>query len=457
MENQTTTISSVIKLSWFEKLWQTFCRWVVKIFYRRFEVSGLENLPEEQGIVLCANHVNALADPVVIQAATQKAIRPLTRSGLFDNPLLRPILQRIGAVPIYRRDDPGVDVSKNRDTFEKCYGLLAKGETLIIFPEGQSHDDSKLSALKTGAARLALGTIEMTGVEPAVIPVGLTFPQKGQFRSAALVQFGKPIELTFSANLTDELKAAELTERIRLGLTSLTLNAESWEEIHLVNRVERFFALRNGRYHRRNLQQRFRAQQRIIDAQKLLRNYEPDRVRALIIQLKHFERICHYCGVKDYQLSIDYKPTLIALYVLRMVGMVMVVFPIALWAILNSYIPYQMTQYLTRHFAKGTNQYDTAQMVLGLICFSSVWSLQIYLIFEYFGWQWMLTYIVTLILSIAVLLMVRGEKQRIMENIRVFVLFLRKRDLKNYLRKKRRALEKELAKMVRIANRLSNH
>ncbi|MCG8015952.1 MAG: lysophospholipid acyltransferase family protein [Candidatus Thiodiazotropha sp. 'RUGA'] len=457
MEHETTTITSVTKLSWFEKLWQTFCRWVVKIFYRRFEVSGLENLPEEQGIVLCANHVNALADPVVIQAATQKAIRPLTRSGLFDNPLLRPVLQRIGAVPIYRRDDPGVDVSRNRDTFEKCYGLLAKGETLIIFPEGQSHDDSKLSELKTGAARLALGTIEMTGTEPAVIPVGLTFPQKGQFRSAVLVQFGKPIELTFAASLTDEQKTNELTERIRQGLTSLTLNAESWEEIHLVNRVERFFALRHGRYHRRNLQQRFRAQQRIIEAQKLLRNYEPDQVRALIIQLKHFERICHYCGVKDYQLSIDYKPTLIVLYVLRMIGMLMVVFPIALWGIVNSYIPYQMTKHSARLFARGTNQYDTAQMVLGLVSFSSVWSLQVYLIFQYFGWPWALTYIASLIISSAVLLTVRGEKQRIFENIRVFFLFLRKRDLKSYLRKKRQALEKELARMVRIANRLSNH
>ncbi|ODB86198.1 hypothetical protein A3195_11175 [Candidatus Thiodiazotropha endoloripes] len=457
MEHETLKGSGVTRLSWFEKIWQTFCRWVVKIFYRRFEVSGLENLPENQGIVLCANHVNALADPLVLQAATKKAIRPLARSGLFDNPLLRPVLQHIGAVPIYRRADPGVDVSKNTDTFEKCYGLLSKGETLIIFPEGQSHDDSRLSELKTGAARLALGTIDVTGVEPAVIPVGLTFPQKGQFRSAVLVQFGMPVELRFPENYTDEQKTNELTERIRQGLTSLTLNAESWEEIHLVNRIEQFFAMRHGKYHRRNLQQRFRAQQRIIDAQKLLRNYEPDRVRALIIQLKHFERICHYCGVKDYQLSIDYKPTLIVLYLLRMVGMLLIVFPIALWGMINSYIPYQITKRLTRRFARGTNQYDTTQMVLGLISFSAVWSLQVFLIFQYFGWQWTILYIVTLVIRSAVLLMVRGEKQRIIENIRVFVLFLRKRDLKSYLWKKRQALEKELAKMVRIANRLSNH
>ena len=440
MGHEPITKYRLTKLSLFEKAWQAFCRLAVKVFYRRFEVSGLENLPENRGIILCANHVNALVDPVVLQAACHKTIRPLARSGLFDNPLLRPILSQIGAVPIYRRTDPGVDISKNRDTFEKCYDLLAKGETLIIFPEGQSHDDPQLTELKTGAARLALGTIAVTGSEPVVIPVGLTFPQKGQFRSVVLVQFGKPIDLQFHASHSDEQRVIELTDRIRQGLASLTLNAESWEEIHLVNRVEHFFAFRHGKYHKRNLQQRFIAQQRIIDAQRLLRNYEPDRVRALIIQLKQFERICNYCGVKDYQLSIDYKPTLIVLYLLRMIWMLLVLFPVALWGIINSYIPYQLTKRLTHHFAKGTNQYDTTQMVLGMVIFSIAWSLQAFLVFHIFGWQWMLAYSGTLVVSSTVLLMVRGEKQRISENIRVFFLFLRKRDLKSYLQNKRQAL-----------------
>lgn len=444
------------QLSWFEKAWQGFCRLVVKIFYRRFEISGLENIPENQGVILCANHVNALADAVVLQAATRKAIRPLARSGLFDNSFLRPILQGIGAVPIYRRSDPGVDVSKNRDTFSQCYELLAKGETLIIFPEGQSHDIPQLTTLKTGAARMALETIQATGAEPAVIPVGLTFPEKGQFRSAVLLQFGKPLELNFTDDNTFEQNVIELTDRIRTGLESITLNADSWEEINLITRVERFFAFRHGKYHRRNLQQRFRTQQRLIDAQRLLRNYEPDRVRALIIQLKHFEKLCQHCGVKDYQLSIDYKPTLIGLYLFRMIWMLLVVFPVVMWGIINSYIPYQLAKILARRFAKGTNQYDTTIMVLGLLLFTLFWSLQIALVFHYFGWKWMIVYIISLIISTAVTLLVRGEKKRILENIRVFVLFLRKRNLKAYLRQKRQELEKELAKMVRIAKRLSN-
>ena len=450
-----STMSGQRTLTWFEKTWQLFCRLVVKIFYRRFEVSGLENLPENRGIILCANHVNALADAVVLQAATRKAIRPLARSGLFEKPLLKPILRRIGAVPIFRRNDPGVDISKNKETFSQCYDLLSRGETLIIFPEGQSHDIPQLTELKTGAARMALETIQATGTEPAVIPVGLTFPDKGKFRSAVLVQFGEPLDLTMSKENTREQSVIELTGRIRAGLETLTLNAESWEEIHLVARVEHFFAFRHGKYRHRNLQQRFRTQQRIIDAQRLLRNHEPDSVRSLITQLKRFEKICRYCGVKDYQLSIDYKPTLIVLYLIRLTWMLLVVFPVALWGIVNSFIPYQLAKRLSRRLAKGANQHDTAKIVLGLLLFTLFWGLQSTLALYYLGWKWMLIYIVSLIIGATAALLIRGEGKQVQENIRVFLLFLRKRDLKNYLRQKRQELEKELAKLVRIANRLS--
>ncbi len=456
MDSLPSSASDAGQLTWFEKTWQGFCRLVVRVFYRKFEVVGIEHLPAEQGIILCANHVNALADAVVLQAATAKAIRPLARSGLFDNPVLKPILRLIGAVPIYRRSDPGVNADNNKDTFKRCYELLAEGETLIIFPEGQSHDVPQLTALKTGAARLALETIQVTDKEPALIPVGLTFPEKGRFRSAVLVQFGKPIDLSLPEDETDEQRVIELTERIRNGLEEITLNAESWEEVNLVTRVERFFAFRHGKYRHRNLQQRLRAQQRLIDAQRLLAKHEPDQVRALIIQLKQFEKICRYCGVKDYQLNIEYKPTLIALYLLRMIWMLLVVFPVAAWGVLNCYLPYQLTKRLSRRFAKGTNQSDTANMVLGLFFFSAFWLLQIYLVSHYFGWMWMIVYAITLIVSSAVALTVRGEMRRIRENIRVFLLFIRRRDLMTYLRQKRQSLEKELARMVRIANRLSH-
>ena len=230
------------------QMWQRFCHLVAHIFYRRIEIAGLENIPKDNGLLLCANHVNALVDVVVLQASINKNLRPLARSGLFLNPFLKPILNMIGAVPIYRHNDPGSDPSQNQDSFSRCYELLAENQTIIIFPEGQSHSDPHINKLKTGAARIALGAKKNNHKAPTMIPVGLTFSRKGKFRSDVLIQYGTAIDLT-TLESTDSFESVELiTDRIKRELAKVTLNADSWEDIYLITRLEKFFALRRGKY-----------------------------------------------------------------------------------------------------------------------------------------------------------------------------------------------------------------
>ena len=209
----------------FLRIWKRFCFLVVRVFYRELEITGLENIPKKTGLLLCANHVNALVDVVVLQASIDKDLRPLARSGLFLNPILKPILNMIGAVPIYRHNDPGSDITQNQDSFVKCYELLAENETIIIFPEGQSHSDPHINKLKTGAARIALGAKQNNHESPIVIPVGLTFSRKGKFRSDVLVQYGTEIDLSIPETLDLFESVNLITDRIKQELAKVTLNA----------------------------------------------------------------------------------------------------------------------------------------------------------------------------------------------------------------------------------------
>ncbi len=100
--------------------WRLFCRGVVRVFYRRCEVDGLENVPREGPLLLCANHPSALVDAVIVQAVVPRMAHPLARAGLFRHPLLWPVLALIQAVPVYRRQDAGGDTSHNLDSFHSC-------------------------------------------------------------------------------------------------------------------------------------------------------------------------------------------------------------------------------------------------------------------------------------------------------------------------------------------------
>src|SRR6476659_4676235 len=161
---------------------RTACR----LFYR---VDCVSRPPESGAALLLPNHANALLDPAVIWATAGRDVRFLAKSTLFDGPL-RPLVAGSGAIPVYRKLDQGVDVSKNTETFAAVDAALAAGDAVCIFPEGVSHSTGRLVPLRTGAARMALSA-ERAGTRVSLVPVGLNFDRKTTFRSRVTVIYGQ--------------------------------------------------------------------------------------------------------------------------------------------------------------------------------------------------------------------------------------------------------------------------
>ena len=429
---------------------------MVRVFYRRVESTGTERVPPSGPLVVCANHASALADAVLLQALSPRPLHPLARAGLFDNPLLRPALAVQGAVPIHRPQDQGSDPSRNAASFERCFALLGTGEALLVFPEGQSHSDPRLRPLRTGAARIALGAAERGQATPLLVPVGLTFTEKGRFRSKVLVQFGPPLEPRRQPGEDPDAAVRRLTAEVQAALAALTLNVDSIEDLELVERLQRFFALRRGRHElRSSLAHRFRALQRLIAAHRRLRQAAPERVHGLVQRLGRFERLCRRYGVKDYQLDVHYTPGVVVRFTVRSLLFLAVVFPLALWGTLNSALPFLLTRHLSRRLSHGIDQYDSAKMLLGLGFFSLFWGAQSAAVWLLRGTEAALVYAASIAATAMVALAVRHERQRIWENARAFLLFFfrRRRELHRYLLARREEIERELAQLARVARR----
>lgn len=434
----------------FSRIWKQFCILVVKVFYRQYEVVGLERLNMDNPVLLCANHANALADAVVLQAISPRLIHPLARSGLFKNPVLWPVLKLIQAVPVYRRQDNGADIAKNQDSFERCYELFDNNGVLLIFPEGQSHSDPSLRSLKTGAARVVLGASDAGRQVPVVLPVGLNFSDKGRFRSTVFIKIGEPIATDQFLARGDKNQIKSLTRAIYRGLDDVTLNVDSHEELDFIKSLERFFALRHGKYRQRSLGLRFRALKKLAKAEKRLNELYPEKMRDIKRRLLNFERMCRNWDIRDYHLTLNYKPALVTRFILRSLGILLIILPLGIWGIINSYIPFVLTRSLATRFAQGVDQYDTAKMVIGLFLFALFWGAQTTYVAAVFSEKLALYYALGLIPSVAAAIMLRNERRRILENIRVFFLFVRKRKLRRYLEVRRQELEQELAHLVRI-------
>ena len=160
------------------------------IFYRIDRVGP--PLPEGP-VLLVANHPNTVLDPAVIQGTATRPVRFLAKSTLFERHVLSPFVRRSGAIPVYRRIDPGVDTSRNVETFAAVERALAEGDAICLFPEGISHVSGRLEPLRTGAARMALAAAA-AGRPVAIVPVGLNFDRLPMFRSRMTALYGRPFD-----------------------------------------------------------------------------------------------------------------------------------------------------------------------------------------------------------------------------------------------------------------------
>lgn len=436
------------------KLWHGFCKLLAEVFYRNFEVAGLNNIPENAGVIFCANHVNALVDPLLLQAASDKLMHPLARSGLFANPFLKPFLKFSGAVPIYRSQDNKGDTSQNQDTFCRVYELLEQGEWIMIFPEGQSHSDPSINPLKTGAARMAMGYAQKNGHAPKLIPVGLNFSKKGKFRGDALIYFGEPIKTKTDYNLDEYAQAQQITSNLVEGLKKVTINAKDWGDIELAAKIDKFFFMRGKRDIKHKLKRNFRVARVILNRQKLLRKHHPNRLEKLTAKLKHFERMCKRLGIKTYHLDVEYSSGMIFFYMIRLVFMLLIALPISLWGLLNSGVPFYLTRHLTELFTKDKDQYETTKMLLGLGLFPIFWAIQTYVVYQFWGLKIALFYLLSVMIASVVAMKTRGEMGRVKENLKVFFLFAKKSKVKEHLKQKRTEIEQELIRLVKSSNKL---
>jgi 1-acyl-sn-glycerol-3-phosphate acyltransferase len=207
----------------------------LRLFFRRIETVNADVVPKRGGLIFVLNHPNGLIDPALVFVALPRRISFLAKSTLFRMPVISMILKTVEALPLYRKIDPGEDVTRNRLTFEASRDMLSRGGSIALFPEGVSHNSPKLLPIKSGAARIALGAASVnSGSEPVairIVPVGLYYTSKTTFRSEAMLHFGEPfavepVQLDNDGEPPRET-VRELTTRIENALREVTLNAET--------------------------------------------------------------------------------------------------------------------------------------------------------------------------------------------------------------------------------------
>jgi 1-acyl-sn-glycerol-3-phosphate acyltransferase len=356
---------------------------VLRVFFRRIEVTGEDGVPREGPILFALNHPNALIDPLLLFCHAPRPVSFLAKEPLFRTPVLGRLVKALDSLPVYRHRDEGADPRKNQETFARARDVLTRG-AIAIFPEGTSHSDSKLRRLKTGAARIALGAAagRAPGDGPlSVVPCGLHYTQKTTFRSDALVVFGEaiPVEPVALAENGDPPREAvdALTARLATALDVVTVQAERPEELLLYADVVTVLDAEDEAAHETDVARRFELSRRVARGYTTLRAARPDEVRPVeerLVSLRT-ELATHGLRLPDLP-TRTYSVGLIAAYLARVFLLPLVLLPIAVAGAAAHYPAYRSIGTLARRFAKGEDDVlATIKVLAALLFFPLTWAL----------------------------------------------------------------------------------
>ncbi len=207
-------------------------RFSVRRYYSAIEVSGRDRIPTSGPVVFVANHPNSMFDPALVGLTVIRSVHFVSKAPLFDVPVLGTLMRALGMIPAFRGRDDATQVERNFGSLDAAAEWLVRGEAVGIFPEGLSHDLPRVEQVRGGAARMAISATR-AGARVTVVPIGLNYECKEQFRSSVWVCIGEPIDVStrLPAWGEDERRAVrELTNEIDRGLKKVVvhLNEEAW-------------------------------------------------------------------------------------------------------------------------------------------------------------------------------------------------------------------------------------
>jgi glycerol-3-phosphate O-acyltransferase/dihydroxyacetone phosphate acyltransferase len=355
---------------------------VLRIFFRRIEVSGAEHVPAHGAVIFVLNHPSGLVDPAFLLCLAPRRVSFLAKAPLFHMPVVGFFCRAFDAIPVHRRQDAGADLAQNRETFDTAHAVLARGGAIALFPEGTSHSDPKLRPLKTGAARIALGAAARTESMPIrIVPAGLYYRAKRTFRSAALLHFGEPFAVAPIALAPGEEPPAgpvrELTGRIEQALAAVTLQAGQAEVHALVEGAQRIVSVRDeAPATPPSLAAEFTLRRRLLAGYLTVQAQWPERLAALSTRIDRYEAALSAAGLDPHQLAPrGFTLGRVARYTVTAALVLLFLLPAALVGVVVHYPAYRAVGFVATGMAKGAEDALASIKVLAaMLLFPLTWA-----------------------------------------------------------------------------------
>ena len=268
----------------------------VKKSFRRYEVIGKENIPQNAACIFSANHTNTLMDALVLLSMTPEKKVFIARGDIFKKPFIAKIMHFVRILPIYRIRDGYKSVKDNNaEIIDKAADVIHDEVKLFLYPEATHRTKHSLRQLSKGIFHIALKANEEFGHEKPIyiVPTGIEYGDYFRYRSTALINIGEPINVTEYVNQhKDESEAVImnglrdlLTERMSKLISFIPDNEENYEVIWEMTKMKSAF---RGVYE--YLEEHLKRNQKTIKEILEWKEREPEKAKETFEKVNRFTK-----------------------------------------------------------------------------------------------------------------------------------------------------------------------
>jgi putative membrane protein len=191
-------------------------------------VEGMEHLPKRGPVIIAARHYHHLHDGVAMMVALPRPLRILVGLDWVGNSLGKRAMMALckaAGWPVVHRADPRHPESAPprtavlRQGMADAVAVLARGEALLVFPEGyptidptytpKTADDEFLP-FESGVVRIAT-MASASGLDVPIVPAGFHY-EPGE-RTRVTLRFGAPLHARARADIPATLQSLETQVR----------------------------------------------------------------------------------------------------------------------------------------------------------------------------------------------------------------------------------------------------
>ena len=382
-----------------------FIRLCLKIFFRRIEADGLDNIPSNKPVLFTPNHQSAFLDAIVVACAVPQPIHSVTRALVFEKPAVAWILRKLNMMPIYRIRNGIQNLSKNEATFDYCVELLQHRHSVLIFPEGSQNVVKKVRPLSKGFSRIVFRAEESQdfNMNLQIIPVGINYSQTTQFRGDLYLRFGEPMTVKEMQTLYQEQPQQamnQLRKELQVHLQKEAIHIDSsayydtfkflseyFPQAFSTQPLPKFSTVGNGSTTYNPLQKKsrslcvsvFQYQKSALQKLEEIAEQQPEKMEELDEKVKKYRQLLKQVKLQPEAIAEDFQPPT---FVEKL--KVILFAPIGIYGYLNHFLPCKITQYLTYKLFKDPSFFASMKLGFGLLFILFFYFLQTLLVGFFF-------------------------------------------------------------------------